>query len=108
MRIDPSQLSEPLAHVLGSGRIDAVAGEATTTSARKLQPEAQFEQLDKLLLKRMRATSMADSATAVTSAADAQTRIDLLGQLMGNDPAAAKDATGDLDRSRLRGLLGDN
>lgn len=108
MRIDPAQLSEPLAHILGAGKADAAQGQRATAAATSLAPESQFEQLDKLLLRRLRATAVSDAAGSVTTAADAQERIARVRALMMDDPSVAGAAQADLDRARLGGLLGDS
>lgn len=105
MRIDPSQLSEPLAHVLGGGAVDAAGGQRAAADAARVAPEAQFEQLDQLLLKRLRASAVADAANSVISYQDAQARIDRIRELTAQDPSSARGAQGALDPSRVRGLL---
>lgn len=104
MRIDPSQLSEPLAHVLGVQRNDAADGGRTASQAAALAAEHQLEQLDSSLLERMRAAAAADAANSVVSFHDAQQRLDRIRELAA-DPAAARGAQGALDPGRVRGLL---
>ncbi|MCW2956674.1 MAG: hypothetical protein JWO69_1543 [Thermoleophilia bacterium] len=106
MRIDPSQLSEPLAHILGAGATDAAsAGKASTEAARLSQGEQQLDSLDQLLLKRLRLNSTADAATSVLTYQDAVTRIEQLKAQAAADPAGATKAQGTLDSARVRGLL---
>ncbi|MCW2960504.1 MAG: hypothetical protein JWM25_508 [Thermoleophilia bacterium] len=106
MRIDPSQLSEPLAHILGAGATDAAAGgKASSQTAKLAGSEGQLDQLDQLLLKRLRMNAAADAANSVVTYQDAKARIDQLKAQAAADPAAATQAQGTLDSSRVRGLL---
>jgi hypothetical protein len=106
MRIDPSQLSEPLAHILGAGATDAASGgKATTETAKLSSGEQQLDQLDQLLLRRLRLNSTADAATSVVTYQDALERIEQLRSQAAADPGAAARQHGDLDPSRVRGLL---
>jgi len=107
MRIDPSQLSQPLAHILGAGATDAAAGQQTAKDAASIAPDPQLEQLDELLRRRMQLSSTANAASSVVSFQDAQERMASIQQQMSTDPAAASEAMGQLDSSRVRGLLGD-
>lgn len=103
MRIDPSQLTEPLAHILGAGATDAAGGQKAAQAAQITDP--QLETLDKLLLRRLQANSTAAAADSVVSFQDAQARIDRVRELAAQDPASSVRAQGSLDASRVRGLL---
>lgn len=105
MRIDPSQLSEPLAHILGAGATDAAGGQKAAEAAKSIT-DPQLEQLDALLLRRLQANATAGAADSVVSYQDAAARADRLRELAAQDPAAAIRAQGALDPSRVRGLLG--
>lgn len=104
MRIDPSQLTEPLAHILGAGATDAAGGQKAAQAAQSIT-DPQLETLDKLLLRRLQAHATAAAADSVVSYQDAQARIDRMRELAAQDPAAAVRAQGTLDSSRVRGLL---
>ncbi len=104
MRIDPSQLTEPLAHILGAGATDAAGGQKATQAASTIT-DPQLETLDKLLLRRLQANATAAAADSVVSYQDAQARIYRMRELAAQDPSAAVRAQGTLDTSRVRGLL---
>lgn len=106
MRIDPSQLGEPLAHILGAGATDAAGGQKAAAAAKQQITDPQLETLDALLLRRLQANATAAAADSVVSYQDAQARIDRLRELAAQDPASAAGAQGTLDPSRVRGLLG--
>ena len=106
MRIDPSQLSSPLAHILGAGATDAASGQRTAADAAQIAPDPQIERLDQLLLARLRANSASDAATSVVNFQDALERIARIEELAAQDPGSVQAAQGELDRSRVRGLLG--
>lgn len=105
MRIDPSQLSEPLAHILGAGATDAAGGQKAAAASRQPITDPQLETLDKLLLRRLQLNSTMGAADSVVSFQDAQSRADRLRELAASDPASATRAHGTLDTSRVRGLL---
>ncbi len=105
MRIDPSQLSEPLAHILGTGATDAAGGQKAAAAAREIK-DPQLETLDALLLRRLNANASAAAADSVVSSQDAAARAERLREQAAQDPAAALRAQGTLDPSRVRGLLG--
>ncbi|MEO6866434.1 MAG: hypothetical protein ABI200_00255 [Gaiellales bacterium] len=105
MRIDPSQLAEPLAHILGAGATDAAGGQKATQSAKSIV-DPQLETLDALLLRRLQANATAGAADSVVSFQDAQARADRLRELASQDPSQANAAQGTLDSARVRGLLG--
>ena len=105
MRIDPSQLTEPLAHILGAGATDAASGQKTAAAAAGTINDPQLETLDKLLLRRLQANSTSAAADSVVSFQDAQARIDRIRELAAQDPASSVQAQGTLDASRVRGLL---
>jgi hypothetical protein len=105
MRIDPSQLSEPLAHILGAGASDAAAAQKAAKAAREIR-DPQLETLDALLLRRLQANATASAADSVVSFQDAAARMERVRELAAQDPAAAARAQGTLDASRVRGLLG--
>lgn len=107
MRIDPSQLSEPLAHILGAGATDAAGGQQAAAAAKGPITDPQLETLDKLLLRRLQLNQTATAADSVVSFQDAQQRIDRLRELAAQDPANAVRAQGTLDSARVRGLLGE-
>lgn len=106
MRIDPSQLSEPLAHILGAGATDAAAGQKAAGAATAPITDPQLETLDALLLRRLQLNSTAGAADSVVSFQDAQERVDRLRALAAQDPASTVRAQGTLDSARVRGLLG--
>lgn len=105
MRIDPSQLGQPLAHILGAGATDAAGGQKAASAAQQIT-DPQLETLDALLLRRLQANATAAAADSVVSFQDAQARIDRVRDLAAQDPAAATRAQGTLDANRVRGLLG--
>lgn len=105
MRIDPSQLSEPLAHILGAGATDAAGGQKAAKAAREIR-DPQLETLDALLLRRLQANATAAAADSVVSFQDAMARLERMRELAMQDPATAARAQGTLDPSRVRGLLG--
>lgn len=105
MRIDPSQLGEPLAHILGAGATDAAGGQKAAAAAQQIK-DPQLETLDALLLRRLQANATAAAADSVVSYQDAQARIDRVRDLAAQDPAAAARGQGTLDANRVRGLLG--
>ncbi len=105
MRIDPSQLTEPLAHILGAGATDAADGQKAAQAAAHSITDPQLETLDKLLLRRLQANATAAAADSVVSFQDAQARIDRVRELAAQDPASALRAQGSLDSARVRGLL---
>ncbi|MBC7460403.1 MAG: hypothetical protein H7287_03475 [Thermoleophilia bacterium] len=104
MRIDPSQLSEPLAHILGAGAVDAAQGQKAATAATG---DTGLDTLDQMLLKRLRANTTADAANSVVNFHDAYDRLYALKDLAAADPAQAQQAQGTLEGQRVRGLLGD-
>ncbi|MCW2922938.1 MAG: hypothetical protein JWM98_342 [Thermoleophilia bacterium] len=106
MRIDPSQLSEPLAHILGAGATDAAQGQKASSAAKTPIEDPQLERLDQMLLRRLQANATAGAASSVVSFQDAQDRMDRLRELAAANPGAAAAAQGTLDSSRVRGLLG--
>jgi hypothetical protein len=105
MRIDPSQLSEPLAHILGAGATDAAGGQKAAAAAKGIV-DPQLETLDALLLRRLQANATAAAADSVVSFQDAASRMERVRELAAQDPAAATRAQGSLDAARVRGLLG--
>ena len=106
MRIDPSQLSEPLAHILGAGATDAASGGKAAAETTKLAGDVgQLDSLDQLLLKRLRLNAAADAANSVVTYQDALARIEQLRAQAAQDAAGARQAQGTLDPSRVRGLL---
>lgn len=105
MRIDPSQLSEPLAHILGAGATDAAGGQKAASAASSIK-DPQLETLDALLLRRLQANATASAADSVVGFQDAQARIEELLAQTAQDPAAAIRAHGTPDTSRVRDLLG--
>lgn len=107
MRIDPSQLSEPLAHILGAGATDAASGQKAAAAAKGTITDPQLETLDQLLLRRLQLNATSGAADSVVSFQDAAARADRLRELALQDPASAIRAQGTLDSARVRGLLGD-
>jgi hypothetical protein len=105
MRIDPSQLSEPLAHILGAGATDAAGGQKAAAAAREIK-DPQLETLDALLLRRLQANAASAAADSVVSFQDAAARADRLREQAAQDPSSTLRAQGTLDPSRVRGLLG--
>jgi hypothetical protein len=106
MRIDPSQLSEPLAHILGAGAVDAASGQKAAAAAKAPITDPQLETLDALLLRRMQLQSASGAAESVVSFQDAQARLERARAITSQDPALARAAHGTLDAARVRGLLG--
>lgn len=104
MRIDPSQLSEPLAHILKAGAVDAADGQK---AAKAGAGDTGLDTLDQMLLKRLRVNATADAAHSVRHFHDAYDRIYALKDLASADPELARRAQGSLESSRVRGLLGD-
>lgn len=107
MRIDPSQLSEPLAHILGAGATDAASGQKAAAAGSTPIKDPQLETLDQLLLRRLQLNATSGAADSVVSFQDAQARIDRLRELAQQDPGSTVRAQGSLDSARVRGLLGD-
>jgi hypothetical protein len=107
MRIDHSKLSEPLAHVLNAGATDAAGGQKATKPLVKGTDATNVDRLDQMLLKRLRAAQTSDAANSVVSFQDAQVRIKELQQAMARDLHAVRAAHGNMDSSRVRGLLSD-
>ena len=105
MRIDPSQLSEPLAHILGAGATDAAGGQKASAAAASIK-DPQLETLDAILLRRLQAHATSGAADSVVSYQDAQARIDALQSLAASDPGSAIRAQGSPDNARVRDLLG--
>lgn len=105
MRLDPTSTGDPLRN-LGGGAVDAANGQHTAKQAEDAQKESQYESLDSLILRRMRATLLNDAADNVGSFADAAEAAERTKQLMAADPTAAQTAQGTLARDRLRNLLG--
>lgn len=105
MRIDPSKLSEPLAHVLSTSAADAAGGQKATQAAAPANDLDNVERLDQMLLRRLRANATSDAADTVVSFQDAQVRIQQLQEAMARDLAAVRTAQGQPDPSRVRGLL---
>jgi hypothetical protein len=105
MRIDPSQLSQPLSHILGAGATDAAGGQKAAAAAKDIT-DPQLETLDAMLLRRLHANATSAAADSVVSFQDALARADRVRELASQDPAAAVQAQGDLDARRVRGLLG--
>lgn len=105
MRIDPSQLSEPLAHILGAGATDAAAGQKASDAVKAPITDPQLETLDALLLRRLQANATAGAADSVISFQDAQARLDRIREMAAQDPGGSMRAQGTLDSARVRGLL---
>lgn len=107
MRIDPSQLSEPLAHVLSAGATGAADGQRAAAAGAGTAEAANVDRLDQMLLRRLRAQQASSAATNVLAFQDAQVRVQQLQELMARDLDALRSAQGPMDSSRVRGLLGD-
>jgi hypothetical protein len=107
MRIDPSQLSEPLAHILGAGAVDAANGEKASSAAKGPITDPQLEALDAMLLRRLQVQQTAGAADSVIHFQDAMERAARIRELAQSDPGAVARAQGGLDPARVRGLLGD-
>ena len=105
MKIDPSQLSEPLAHVLGVGKTDAAAGQKAAAARGADLSDPQLEQLDAALLERMRMGSLLDAQSGATSVEEARGIMARLAELLAGDGGDAGAAQGGLDAARVRGLL---
>lgn len=107
MRIDPSQLSEPLAYILGAGATDAASGQKAAAAAGQQITDPQLETLDKLLLRRLQLQQTAGAADSVVGFQDAIAKAARVRELAQQDPGAVARAQGALDPGRVRGLLGD-
>jgi hypothetical protein len=107
MRIDPSQLAEPLAHILGAGATDAAQGQKASQAGNTPITDPQLEALDAMLLRRLQLQQTAGAADSVVSFQDAAERAARIRELAGSDPGAVARAQGALDPTRVRGLLGD-
>jgi hypothetical protein len=103
MRIDPSQLSEPLAHILKAGAVDAADGQKAAKAGAAA--DTSLDSLDQMLLRRLRANTTADAANSVLNFHDAYDRLYKLNDLTAADPAQAQAAQGTLESGRVRGLL---
>ena len=111
MKIDPSQLSAPLAHILNAKTVDKLAGtegavvDGESTSSDMPSIADQLEQLDASMLQRMRQSAHADATNSLTSVYEARTRAAAtVSQILG-DADGAKAAAGSQDADRVRGLL---
>ncbi|MCW2949489.1 MAG: hypothetical protein JWN41_502 [Thermoleophilia bacterium] len=104
MRIDPSQLTEPLSHILSAGAVDAADGQKAA-KAGSATGDTGLDTLDQMLLRRLRANATADAAHSVVNFHDAYDRLYQLKDLAAADPTAARHAQGTLETSRVRGLL---
>ncbi len=107
MRLDPTHLSAELLRVLGGGAVDAAKGDQARRAAETVRGEAEFEPLDRLLLKRLRALQVIDSAGSVGSFADAHALANRTAELMKSNTDIAGSLHADLARDRLRDLLSD-
>lgn len=105
MRIDPSQLSQPLSHILGAGATDAAGGQKAAAAAKDIT-DPQLETLDAMLLRRLQANATSAAADSVVSFQDALARVEQMRELAAQDPTAAVQAQGQPDPHRVRGLLG--
>jgi hypothetical protein len=106
VRIDPSTLRDQLQQ-LGGGAADAVRGERTANETEKAQGEAQFEPIDRLVLKRLRLTAAQEAAVSSISFADAQELADRTARLLNANQTDARIAQGTPARDRLRDVLGE-
>lgn len=109
MKIDPSQLGEPLAHILKTGKVDKVDTVTAPQTGETGSPASiadQLEQLDEAMLRRMRQSAADDAANSLTSMYEARTRAAAAGQQLRGDADAARAAAGTPDTDRVRGLLG--
>lgn len=104
MRLDPTSTGDPLRN-LGGGAVDAANGQTTAKQAADAQKEAEYESLDSLILRRMRAALLNDAADSVGSFADAAELAERTKQLMLEDPTQSHTAQGTIARDRLRNLL---
>ncbi|MBC7644059.1 MAG: hypothetical protein H7123_02955 [Thermoleophilia bacterium] len=110
MKIDPSQLSAPLAHILKTKTVDkldaagaVVEGGSTSTGTPSIAD--QLEQLDASMLQRMRQSAEADATNSLTSVYEARARAAAtVTQILG-DSDGARTAAGSQDADRVRGLL---
>ena len=105
MRIDP-KISDHLDR-LGGGASDAARGQQAAAAGDAVQDEAAFEPLDSLLRNRLAASSLQDSASSVTSAADVQALADRTAELLRGSADLGRAAQGNLAADRLRDLLAD-
>lgn len=105
MRIDPSKLSEPLAHILNAGATDATRGQAAAAATTRAPDAANVDRLDQMLLQRLRANMATDAADSVLTFQDAQVRIQQLQDAMARDLSQMRGAHGSLESGRVRGLL---
>lgn len=104
MKLDPSSASGAPVQ-LGGGATDAAQGQRAERAGAEAQRESAFEPVDALLLRRLRAASMHDAATSVTTAADAKVLAERTRELMHERSNEARAAHADVARERLRELL---
>lgn len=103
MRIDPSQLREPLSHVLNAGKANAAAGQEATKALRS--DVDGVDRLDQMLLKRLHANSTTEAADSVLSFQDAQVKLKALQDAVAQDLTELRSSHGELQGGRVRGLL---
>lgn len=104
MRISADHIGSQLRELAG-GAMDAARGQRADKAARDAQPEAAFEPLDKLLLKRLALQTTEEAASSATSFAEAQALVERTRALMGDSPEAARTAQSALLRERVRDLF---
>lgn len=106
MRIDPAQIGEPLQQLVGGGA-DAARGQDIQRQSQESEGETPFESLDSLMLKRLRVSSLEESASVVTTFAEAAELAARTKDLMAGSPTGTVAAHGELARDRLRDLFGE-
>ena len=111
MKIDPSQLSAPLAHILKTRTVDKLDAAGVTVDGGDTSTEPsssiadQLEQLDAAMLQRMRQSAHADATNSLTSVYEARTRAAAtVAQILGS-PDDARNAAAAPAADRVRGLL---
>lgn len=105
MRLDPIDIGSLLRSQAAS---DAASGQRTSRQAREAEKESQFEPIDSILLRRLRATLVADAADTLKSLDEAKRAVAKVHRQIASDPARAQAAHDALARERLRDLLGDD
>lgn len=105
MRLDPSQIGDPLRQ-LGGGATDAAHGQQTARHGAAAEAESAFEAVDSLLLRRLTVESLEEAAEVAGSFSDARSLLESTRAQILENPDVARAAQGELDRARLRDLLG--
>jgi hypothetical protein len=105
MRLDPVNIGSLLNTQAAT---DAAAGQSTASKAREAAKESQYEPVDSILLRRLRAALVSEAADTLQSLDQAQDTAKRTQALIKGDPHRAQAAHDALQRDRLRDLLGDS